>query len=176
PDEDRAIEAAAACRERLAAAGFERYEISAYARPGKRSRHNLNYWCYGDYLAVGAGAHGKLTDAAGNIIRTARHRHPRDYQASAGGPAAVAERREIPPAERTFEYMLNRSRLAEGGHPADFTTTTGLDADRWLEPGRGKARARGLVRERADGGWQPTARGLELLNELQALFLPGTHA
>lgn len=170
PDDDRTMEIAAACRARLAEAGFERYEISAYSKPGLQSAHNLNYWRYGDYLAVGAGAHGKLTTPNG-IVRTARHRHPKDYQATSGSESAIAERREIPPAERVFEYMLNRSRLVEGGHPSEFTALTGLDASR-LEPGLARARELGLVEHRGDGGWRPTPRGLELLNELQALFLP----
>ncbi len=174
PDDDRIMEIALACRDRLASAGFARYEISAYAQPGRQSRHNLNYWRYGDYLAVGAGAHGKLTLADGRIVRTARHRHPRDYQAAAGTPAAIAERREIASAERAFEYMLNRSRLVEGGHPAEFESATGLDAGAWLLPGLDDARRLGLIENRADGGWQPTARGLEMLNELQAIFLPET--
>lgn len=172
PDDDRAMEIAAACRERLTAENFARYEISAYARPGRQSRHNLNYWRYGDYLAVGAGAHGKLTSREGHIIRTARHRHPRDYQAAAGTPQAIAERREIPAAERTFEYMLNRSRLVEGGHPREFEALTALDPEHWLAPGLARAHVLGLIEDRADGGWRPTSRGLDLLNNVQALFLP----
>ncbi|HEX6929988.1 MAG TPA: radical SAM family heme chaperone HemW [Gammaproteobacteria bacterium] len=172
PDDDRAMEIAAACRERLMAAGFGRYEISAYAKPARQSRHNLNYWQYGDYLAVGAGAHGKLTTRDGKTIRTARHRHPRDYQNAAGSAAAIVERREIGPAEQVFEYMLNGSRLLEGGHPDEFAARTGLDADTWLRPGLLEAQALGLVENRADGCWRPTGRGLELLNELQAIFLP----
>jgi len=172
PDDERAAEAASACRERLSTAGFRRYEISAYARPDRRSRHNLNYWRYGDYLAIGAGAHGKLTRADGRIIRTARHRHPRDYQASAGGATAIAEQREINADERVFEYMLNRSRLTEGGHADEFTQLTGLDAERWLLPGIRRGIELGLLQARTGGGWQPTERGLELLNDLQAIFLP----
>ncbi|HEX6929310.1 MAG TPA: radical SAM family heme chaperone HemW [Gammaproteobacteria bacterium] len=170
PDDDCAMEIATACRERLAAAGFERYEISAYAKPGMQSAHNLNYWRYGDYLAIGAGAHGKLTTAHG-IVRTARHRHPRDYQAKAGTAGVLAERREISPAERVFEYMLNRARLVEGGHPSEFAARTGLGEHR-IEPGLARAVELGLLETRPDGGWLPTARGLDLLNELQALFLP----
>lgn len=172
PDDERAMDIAAACRDRLAAAGYERYEISAYAQPGRQSRHNLNYWRYGDYLAIGAGAHGKLTDSAGRVVRTARHRHPREYQAHAGSEAAIAERREIGPAERVFEFMLNNSRLLEGGHPGDFERLTGLDAA-WLLPGIEQAIQLGLLGRREDGGWRPTSRGLDLLNDMQAIFLPG---
>lgn len=172
PDDDQAMDIAFACRDRLMDAGFDRYEISAYARPGRQSRHNLNYWQYGDYLAVGAGAHGKLTLPDNSIIRTARHRHPRDFQINAGNANVIAEQRKIPPAERVFEYMLNRSRLIDGGQPEDFTVMTGLDAQHWLRPGLAEAESLGLIETRTDGGWQPTPRGLELLNELQALFLP----
>lgn len=172
PDGDSVMEMADACRARLAGAGFERYEVSAFARPGQQSRHNRNYWSYGDYLAIGAGAHGKLTDTNGDIFRTARVRHPRDYLAKAGSAAAMAEQKAVSAAERVFEYMLNRSRLVEGGHPDEFETRTGLDAARWLRPRLQRACELELVEWRPDGGWRPTARGLELLNDVQALFLP----
>ncbi len=170
PDEDQAADIAVACRARLAEAGFERYEISAFARPGRRCRHNLNYWSYGDYLGIGAGAHGKLTLADGRILRSARCRHPKDYLERAGHAGAIVEQREVSPEERVFEYMLNRSRLVEGGSAADFSEYTGLEAGR-LAPGLAKAEQLGLVRREGDA-WQPTPRGFELLNELQALFLP----
>ncbi|MBW3567283.1 MAG: radical SAM family heme chaperone HemW [Proteobacteria bacterium] len=172
PDDELAVEIAGACRERLVEAGFHRYEISAWSMENRASRHNLNYWRFGDYLAIGAGAHGKLTASGGRITRSARHRHPRDYQAQAGGEMAVAERREIGPEDCVLEYMLNNSRLVEGGHPAAFTQLTGLDAERWLMPGIRRGLALGLLQHRSDGGWQPTPRGLEMLNDLQGLFLP----
>lgn len=171
PDDERAMDIATVCRNRLASAGYERYEISAYAQPGRQSRHNLNYWRYGDYLAIGAGAHGKLTNVRGDVTRTARHRHPRDYQANAGSERVLAERREIEATERVFEYMLNNSRLLEGGHPGDFERLTGLNA-KWLMPGIEQAVQLGLLARREDGGWLPTPRGLDLLNDLQAVFLP----
>ena len=176
PDDEHAMEIALACREHLAGAGFGRYEISAYARGDRQSRHNLNYWRYGDYLAVGAGAHGKLTMTEGAIVRTARQRHPREYLAAAGGEAVIVERREIDAAERVFEYMLNSSRLLEGGHPAEFAALTGLDPHTWLAPGLARAHALELIAHHDDGGWRPTPRGLDLLNELQAIFLPGDDA
>src|SRR5690606_40577246 len=108
--------------------------------------------------------------ADGRIVRSARCRHPKDYLERAGTGKALAEQREVEPAERVFEYMLNRSRLVEGGHEADFTAYTGLLTD-WLSPRLREAEAQGLVR-REPGTWQVTARGFELLNELQALFLP----
>lgn len=175
PDDECAMDIAAACRDRLDAAGFERYEISAYAKRERQSRHNLNYWRYGDYLAIGAGAHGKLTDSGSRVMRTARQRHPRDFQANAGSEQAIAERRDIDPAERVFEYMLNNSRLLEGGHPQDFERLTGLDAARLL-PGIDQAIQLGLLARREDGGWLPTTRGLDLLNDLQAIFLPGENS
>lgn len=174
PDEDAAMDIAAACRERLAQADYERYEISAFARPGRRSRHNLNYWSYGDYIGVGAGAHGKLTHRDGRTVRTARCRHPRDYLAHAGTGKAIAEEREVSDSERVFEYMLNRSRLLEGGHPDAFKAATGLDAGVWLLPRLARGIELGLLESRDDGGWRPSNRGLELLNEIQALFLPAT--
>ena len=171
PDEDLAIDIANACRERLASAGFTRYETSAFAREGRQCRHNINYWSYGDYLGIGAGAHAKLTLPGSRIIREARCRHPRDFMERAGRAAAIAEQREIPPAERVFEYMLNRSRLLEGGSEADFSARTGLDAQHWLAPGLDRAAALGLVL-REGGAWRPTPRGIAFLNDLQALFLP----
>lgn len=171
PDDEQATDIAAACRERLAQAGYARYEISAFARPGRESAHNLNYWRYGDYLAIGAGAHGKLTLDDGRIVRTARQRHPRDYQQHAGSEAVIAERRDIDATERTFEFMLNRSRLVEGGSLEDFADATGLDPHTWLSPGLERATELGLIQCRGSA-WRPTARGLDLLNELQALFLP----
>ena len=125
PDEDAAADMLAACAAELARAGYEQYEVSAYARPGRQCRHNLNYWSFGDYLGVGAGAHGKLTvPARGQIIRTTQLRDPRRYQAAAD--VALA-RRAIPPPELPFEFMLNALRLCEGFAAATFTARTGLE-------------------------------------------------
>jgi oxygen-independent coproporphyrinogen-3 oxidase len=114
-----------ACLRRLAQAGFSRYEVSAYAAPGRRCRHNLNYWSFGDYLGIGAGAHGKLSlpDAAG-VIRTTQPREPRRYLASAG--SGTFTRSPVPAAELPFEFMLNALRLVDGFEVSTFTGRTGL--------------------------------------------------
>jgi oxygen-independent coproporphyrinogen-3 oxidase len=169
PDEDTALEMLQRCQARLTAAGFEHYEVSAYAPPGRRCRHNLNYWCFGDYLGIGAGAHGKITDAAhGRIVRTARAREPRRYLAevAAGPPAAQA----IAPADQAFEFMMNALRLREGFERAQFESRTALA---W------PAVAATLERARADGllqcageRWRTTPLGERFLNDLLQRFLP----
>jgi putative oxygen-independent coproporphyrinogen III oxidase len=109
----------------LEKAGFERYEVSAWARPGQRCRHNLNYWEFGDYLAIGAGAHGKLSDAGGDILRYHKTRGPSDYL----GPQGLSRRgeRQLDADDRLGEFMLNALRLREGFTPALFEARTDLD-------------------------------------------------
>lgn len=125
PDDETTDQMLDACQERLAQAGFPRYEISAYAPPGRRCRHNLNYWSFGDYLGIGAGAHGKLSlPAAGEVIRTTQAREPRRYLASAGGGPLT--RTPVPPRELPFEFMLNALRLVAGFEVSTFTGRTGL--------------------------------------------------
>ncbi|MGH8136217.1 MAG: radical SAM family heme chaperone HemW, partial [Steroidobacteraceae bacterium] len=114
PDDDQAFEMQIACQQMLAEAGFGQYEISAYARPGRQCRHNLNYWRYGDYLGIGAGAHGKVT-VNGQVIRTEKFRMPREYLRRAVRGSGNADTRwVVPAAELPFEYMLNAMRLNEG--------------------------------------------------------------
>lgn len=113
----------------LRAAGFEQYEVSAYAKAGDahQCRHNLNYWCFGDYLGIGAGAHAKLTQVDGGAIkRYARHRIPPSYMRLAGGDAAIAEVKTLEADELPLEFMMNALRLNRGIHPALFTQRTGL--------------------------------------------------
>jgi putative oxygen-independent coproporphyrinogen III oxidase len=125
PDDDTADLMLDACRERLARAGFAQYEVSAYAAAGRRCRHNLNYWSFGDYLGIGAGAHGKLTLAGlGQVVRTTQAREPRRYLASAG--RGTATRTPVAAAELPFEFMLNALRLVEGFEAKTFTRRTGL--------------------------------------------------
>ncbi|GLQ50317.1 radical SAM family heme chaperone HemW [Dyella flava] len=127
PDDDDAWAMQEACEARLAAAGYAQYEISAYAQPGRRCEHNLNYWRFGDYLGLGAGAHGKLTDAArGEIYRRWKIRHPNAYLQAAGGPARVGGHAAVAAGELPFEYMLNALRLIDGVPAGDFPTRTGL--------------------------------------------------
>ena len=113
-----------ACQARLAHAGYAQYEVSAYARAGAQCRHNLNYWRFGDYLGVGAGAHGKLT-RDGRIMRTARHRSPARFMAAATSAARMAEERVIETAELPFEFCLNALRLVDGFDSETFEERTG---------------------------------------------------
>lgn len=168
PDEETAADMFAACAADLAAGGFERYETSAWARAGRRSRHNLNYWRFGDYLGIGAGAHGKLTDAAsGRVLRTVRAREPRRYLAAAASPPTA---QAVAPRELPFEFMLNALRLAEGFTPELFQERTGLS---WQEvaPTLERLRSRGLT-ECSGGAWRASAHGERFLNELLLVFIP----
>jgi oxygen-independent coproporphyrinogen-3 oxidase len=172
PDDDAAAEMLQRCQERLETAGFEQYEISAYARAGRRCRHNLNYWEFGDYLGVGAGAHGKLTDVAGErIVRTTRAREPRRYlaQVRAEGVEDVEEK-VVGKKDLAFEFMMNVLRQPEGCSRTQFESRTGLPwsaASATLE----QAMSDGLVV--ADGDrWRTTPLGARFLNELLQRFLP----
>ena len=165
PDDERIFEMQLECQRLLASRGYAQYEISAYARPGRQCRHNLNYWRFGDYLGIGAGAHGKVTSEAG-IVRTEKARSPRAYL-EAGGRAGT--RRAVPPAELPFEYMLNALRLREGFRPADFERATGLSVEAIL-PTIAALEARGLI-ESADGRMRPSELGFRFLNDVQSAFL-----
>jgi oxygen-independent coproporphyrinogen-3 oxidase len=168
PDDDAATEMLAGCHERLATAGFTQYEVSAYASSGRQCRHNLNYWSFGDYLGVGAGAHGKITfPDRGEIIRTAQQREPRRYQA--GSPAAITRTR-LAAADLPFEFMMNALRLAGGFDMRLFPERTGL---RWAVVSANLERlgARGLLV--IDGPvCKPTPLGLRFLNEMLVSLLP----
>jgi oxygen-independent coproporphyrinogen-3 oxidase len=155
-------------------------EVAWEMRPGARCRHNLNYWQFGDYVGIGAGAHGKLSlDLPQRILRTAKPKQPREYQeqvrraGSAAGDAerqAIGEASFIAAAELPFEFMLNALRLNEGFTARDYRRRTGLEiatVEAQLALGQG----RGLLASRADG-WCPTALGRRFLNDLQASFLP----
>ncbi len=170
PDEESAHAMHEAGLEVLERAGYERYEISAYARPAERSAHNLNYWRFGDYLGVGAGAHGKLTDPSGRVVRTVRERHPTRYADGLLASAAPPRIEPVTQAELGFEFMLNAARLTEGFDLALFEARTGQGSDA-LEPMLARAETLGLV-ERAGNAVRPTARGLRFHNELVMLFLP----
>lgn len=173
PDEDCAWEMQQRCQARLAERGYAQYEISAYARAGRQCRHNLNYWRYGDYLGIGAGAHGKFSDArAGRIVRLWKVKHPMAYLDSAGTPAGIGGVDEVHGDERIFEFMLNRLRLTEGFNAADFETATGLSFSQPL-PILENIRTRGMM-EVTNGQWKPSRLGFAHLNDLQAEFLPST--
>ena len=152
----------------MAAQGFEQYEISGYSKPHRRCVHNLNYWTFGDYLGVGAGAHGKISDpASGDITRTQQWREPRRYL---GADAGAITRRTIPAAEIPFEFAMNGFRLFEGFDAGVFEARTGLPAQT-LENSLAPAIARGLVENR-DGRWRATPRGWQFLNEILVDLLP----
>jgi len=153
----------------LAAAGLERYEISAYARPAERCRHNLNYWLFGDYLGIGAGAHGKLSRGPDLVVeRSVKHRHPRRYLESPAGGGFDARREPVPRGDLALEFMLNAARLPEGFGEALFESRTGVPLSAISGP-LTQAEARGLIR-RGAGAITPTARGIRFLNDLLMLF------
>lgn len=175
PDDDMASEMLSECSQRLGSAGFTQYEVSAYARAGRQCRHNLNYWTFGDYLGVGAGAHGKITGMGFSgqpatrgapIVRTLQLREPRRYLASI--PASVS-RHPVPVRELPFEFMLNALRLVEGFDASLFTERTGLPWDTVAEEIAALLR-RGLV-ERDGTRHRASAQGLRFLNELLLSFV-----
>ena len=172
PDDDLAWEMQSACQAEIAAAGLAQYEVSAYARPGHQCLHNRNYWLFGDYLGIGAGAHGKLT-RDGRVIRTEKPRQPRTYQDDAMAGRAC-NRREVPAADLPFEFMLNALRLNEGFTVDAFVAATGL-AGGIIEAPLAALEVRGLMRL-AGGNWRPTEAGFRFLNDLQAEFLPAARA
>jgi oxygen-independent coproporphyrinogen-3 oxidase len=170
PDEDTAAQMLDLIVERTGAAGLARYEVSAFARAGHRCRHNLNYWRFGDYLGIGAGAHGKLSFAH-RILRQVRWRDPATYVERALAGQAVSNEHEVARRDLPFEYALNALRLREGFTVDDFCARTGLPASA-LQRGVSQARERGLVESDGAGRVVPTARGFDFLSDLQALFLP----
>ncbi len=173
PDDDTAAAMLDAIAERTAAAGLERYEVSAHARAGHRCAHNVNYWQFGDYLGIGAGAHGKLTFPH-RVVRQIRWRDPARYMVNALAGRAVAQHDEVARAQLPFEFMLNALRLREGFDLALFGERTGL-APTVLQRPLAEAERRGLI-ERDLQRVRPTARGYDFLSDLQALFLPDARA
>ncbi len=168
PDDETAWTMQLAAQTLLAERGFAQYEVSAYAQPGRQSRHNRNYWEFGDYLGLGAGAHGKRT--FGNAIeRRARHKHPRRYLESAGTAVAIQEQRAIPDGELPFEFAMNALRLNQGFHLRDFEGSTGLDRSALQAP-LARARQKGLIEEQ-EGRVRASALGRAHLNALLREFL-----
>ncbi|MDR0634453.1 MAG: radical SAM family heme chaperone HemW [Azoarcus sp.] len=168
PDDDTAADIQEAIEARLAAAGFEHYEISAFARPGQQCRHNLNYWRFGDYLGLGPGAHGKIT-TPGGVVREARHKHPARYLEGAARGDFIQARRTVGAAELPFEFMMNALRLAAGVPESLFSARTGLSPSA-IAAGVSTARARGLL-DSTPGRLRPTAQGRRFLNDLLQIFL-----
>jgi putative oxygen-independent coproporphyrinogen III oxidase len=172
PDDDAAWQIQAAGQQLLAQAGYAQYEVSAYAQPGAACRHNLNYWLFGDYVGIGAGAHGKISvQKPARILRTIKPKQPRDYQEQirGAGSAAWGAGASIGTADLPFEFMLNALRLNAGFTTEQYEATTGLKLSA-LEQPLAEAKERGLMVE-TDLGWRPTELGLRFLNDLQASFL-----
>ena len=167
PEHDACADMQEAIEAALAREGFEHYETSAFARPGHRSRHNLNYWRFGDYLGIGAGAHGKVS-FPDRVTRHARIKQPREYLAA---DDTLSEQKEIPARELGFEFMLNALRLTEGFPVALFQERTGLPIG-VVQAALEKAEGQGLL-ERDWPRIRPTPRGRLFLNELRGLFLAG---
>jgi putative oxygen-independent coproporphyrinogen III oxidase len=182
PDDDALADMQSFVVDRLAAGGLSRYEISAFAAPGQESLHNLNYWTFGDYIGIGAGAHGKIS-SADRIVRTIKPRHPDLYMgrfgsevrfpvevvasSSSGGTSERVDDAALP-----FEFMLNALRLVKGVPVSRWQQTTGMAvADHpFLLERIGKAQSMGLL-ARDPGVFRATPRGIELLNDLQSIFL-----
>ena len=173
PDDDTAAQMLDLIVETTKAAGLQRYEVSAFARQGHRCQHNLNYWQFGDYLGIGAGAHGKISFPH-RVLRQMRWREPATYMAQALAGQAVSNEHEVARKDLPFEYVLNALRLPQGFVVEDFCERTGLPPSA-LARGLSLAQERGLVEPLGVGQGQrvvPTARGFDFLSDLQALFLP----
>ncbi|QNR99028.1 radical SAM family heme chaperone HemW [Stenotrophomonas sp. 169] len=195
PDEDSAWDMQEHCQSLLAQAGFEQYEVSAYARPGRQSAHNLNYWRFGDYLGIGAGAHGKISSGAEQqVLRRWKPKHPQTFMETAGSAAGIGGDDVIAAARLPFEYMLNLLRLHEGFTLRDFESRTGLSRSAldgplqqavqrgWLEtvdPAAGEdggtcaddACADHHDHRPADALLRPTELGRRFTNDVVELFL-----
>ena len=159
------------CLQSLEAAGFEQYEVSGYSRAGAQCAHNLNYWTFGDYLGIGAGAHGKLSFADRGVTRTQQTREPRRYLAAE--PGALV-RRQIPNGELPFEFAMNGFRLVRGFTDEQFESRTGLPIA-VLEKALGPLVSRGLV-DRGEKTWRATAKGFRFLNDILVELLPAASA
>ena len=149
----------------LRAAGYQQYETSAYAKPGYRCEHNLNYWRFGDYLGVGCGAHGKLTQPDGTILRTVKTRHPRGFMAGNYQEKQFA----VADHDKPFEYFMNRFRLLEAMPRDEFSRYTGLPVA-MIRPQIDCALEKGYITEN-EQSWQITEQGKLFLNSLLELFL-----
>jgi putative oxygen-independent coproporphyrinogen III oxidase len=171
PEEDLAWEMQETGLHMLEAAGYGQYEISAFAQGERLSRHNINYWRYGDFLAVGAGAHAKITTPAdGKVQRYIKHRHPRRYLQGLESGDWLAERRVLGSDERVFEFFLNQLRLKHGVYIDDFSVRTGLS---WevVESRVQRAIDKGLL-EIQQNRARPTGLGWKFVNDIQQIFLP----
>ena len=169
PGDDLASDMLDAIVERTGAAALARYEVSAFARAGHRCEHNLNYWQFGDYLGIGAGAHGKLSYAH-RIVRQVRWRDPATYMARAMAGQAVSNEHEVRADQLPFEFMLNALRLKEGFELQRFVERTGLPLQS-IHRALHTAESQGLLQRDLQRAWA-TDRGFDFLSDLQSLFLP----
>ncbi|MDB5797652.1 MAG: coproporphyrinogen oxidase-like protein oxygen-independent, partial [Paucimonas sp.] len=169
PDDDTSADMQDRIEEGMTAAGYGHYEVSAYAKPGRRARHNVNYWEFGDYLGIGAGAHSKLSFPH-RIIRQARYKQPASFMEHALQGNAVSESNEIERRELGFEFMLNALRLQDGFAVNLFAERTGLPITA-IQAQLDEAERRGLLL-RDHQRISPTGLGRRFLNDLQQIFLP----
>ncbi len=169
PDDDEAFEIQLQGQALLATHAYEQYEVSAYARDGRRCGHNMNYWRFGDYLAVGAGAHGKIS-RGDTVYRYQKPANPLQYMVSQESGVPGAAETALRPNELIFDFMLNALRLNEGFAEQLFIERTGLSAD-GLALATENARCRGLITRDSDGTWKPTELGGRFLNDLQSEFI-----
>jgi len=169
PEEDTAYDMLDLITDMTGEAGLSRYEVSAYAAPGHRCFHNLNYWQFGDYLGLGAGAHSKLSFAH-RVVRQVRFREPKLYMEKALAGHCLAQDEEVSRADLPFEFMLNALRLKDGFALQQFSERTGL-AITAIQKGLDEAERKGLI-ERDFVRVKPSVRGFDFLNDLQSLFLP----
>ena len=171
PSEDSAWAMLGAARDVLDSGGYTQYEVSAYAASGHRCRHNVNYWEFGDYLGIGAGAHGKCT--TDKVRRTSKQRQPKRYMSTAGSPEAISGERALEGEDLVLEFMLNALRLTSGFDDTLFTARTGLPLS-VAEPSLTRAKERGLL-WRLCGRTGPTELGKRFLDDLVGLFMLDAH-
>ena len=168
PDDEVSADMQQAIEARLAQAGYRHYETSAFARPAREARHNLNYWTFGDYLGIGAGAHGKLS-FADRILRQMRYKQPREYMEKAQAGGAVQQEDAVAGADLPFEFMMNALRLTDGFELSLFAARTGLSLQ-VMRKELQEAESRGLI-ERDHLRLRPTLKGQRFLNDLLQIFL-----
>jgi putative oxygen-independent coproporphyrinogen III oxidase len=169
PDDEMAWAIQDAGADLLDSLGFEQYEVSAWARNGLRCRHNINYWLFGDYLAVGAGAHGKISDPGG-VMRYQKPANPLQYMLAMEQGVATGPGKSLSDDDLIFEFMLNALRLTAGFREADFVTRTGLSRES-LAAAMIAPVEKGLIERDENATWLPTDLGRRFLNDLQAEFL-----
>ena len=168
PDDDLSADMQDMIAEVTGGAGYQHYEVSAYAQPGRRARHNLNYWQFGDYLGIGAGAHSKLSFPH-RVLRQARFKQPSSFIEAAKRGNPVQEEHEIGRADMGFEFMLNALRLTGGFDPNLFGERTGMNISA-IAKALNAAESKGLI-YRDHALIKPTEMGQRFLNDLQEIFL-----